>query len=1211
MSRSRILLLFLVFVALLGSVTYFVLLRAGASTGLVEAMLGKAIRRDLFQLASAQIDVTSGTVTIRDFKLDNPVGRQPLLAAQQVSVQVSTNPLGELGVPQRIDLHKLELHLSLADGELPELGQILTAATGAPQKPTKEHEIPALRITDSIVHLRFAPARPAVTFRDVRVSFLPVADQPGRMVLQGSMVSPHGHRLEIHGEGAPRDEQFKAVLSVAGVPIAPEQVEAFHAGAARYLQASGVRGKVDKAQIWAEVHARGTPGPRVTGGVTVDMAELSCSPAEFPYPLDGGRGKVVATLHDGGTVAFEVTREEPTSKLSMTGRVTQCFADPQLTVEVVAHDVPFDQRLQRALAESSHHVVREVYAALRPTAGTLSGTAQVYLTAPGQQVRAALDLDLKDVTAAYHGFLCSDGKRRGFPYPLHSLSGKVSVRPDMVTLHGLDARDHREHRVTISGTVALTGNQGYPSIDIHGEALEFSGEVRKALDQLVSDGGLIYDQYAPRGNADVDCQVRRTADTFGFSVELRPKRASVAYAPFPYRLEQVTGRVAITDSGVWIDLEGARGPAKATVRGKFLFDCHPAVVHPPPDGLRSELWVRGTGVAFDGELRQAVQAFDAKLDQLWEGSQPRGSLGVEFTMWRGARETSDNFDMHLAVRDGSIKLREFPLPMRQMEGDLFVHGTGNTARCDISPLRGVIANGPDEPPARVLVQGTIRNDSKGLSSDVTTVIRRLRLTESVGDALHAGGVFDHAVWSALALDGYVDVTAHQHRATGASRLDQRFRVHLRDVCSAAPMLPGKAHDIRGEIVVANGNATFERLEGSVDSSRLEAWQGSLRSEDGAMVFELLASAESIPVDARLANLMSPPLRKAYLACNPSGRAKLNKVGLRFRFPADGSAFQAGFKGDIELRDLDLDVGLPGGHTLRNLTGTVSIKDGRIDDKGGRLEGQLRGTRFALSNQQIHDIHCRFLLDRERLTVHDLSCSFAGGTVLANGQDKLSLKYEFAGEGNLQAFVLFRGLRLERLLRGDGPALPKARGKLEGRLWLDKLQGSDFLNMSGRGEFVVSEGKLGAVPLFSAIYSYIREEKRPQFDMGKAVFELANQKVKLTEFHARSNLLKIEGTGWLDLDGYINVELHVPRIYGSATDILIVPTLINKVMSNILKVRVIGYLRNPILEPVPLFGTPPKRLPLTPIPPLPGSTGNESTPPAPTPAATSPGTKSGG
>lgn len=1182
MSRRQIFSLFFIFLLLLGGGTLLVLRQTGAAKGMVHELLSKVIRGDLLRLRDADFDLTSGRMTVNQLEIRDPelaATEDPILAVDKMEVDVETNPLGEVGAVRRVRLEGLNLKLDLSAGETPNFGRFLQEAGIGAQTSSGTMSLPALEVHDSKVDIRFAPGQAPVPFHDLNMEILPLEADPKRMQITGRMLSPLGETAEITGSGNPETGDWRALVKMEKVPLRPDQARAFHPRAAELLRANEMRGMATSVTIWMERSAV-EGGHDTQGGISAELTDLQIRAKEFPYPLVAVRGRLNANLADGGTLHFELHKNSADADLHAKGQITAAFsARPQIDVEVRLEDLLLGETFVQALQASQSDLAQRVDRALRPRGGRVD--VRLRMHNPKDELKLVAEASFKGVSAAYHGFV-HEGQRIGFPYPLRDVQGKLRVEPDRLILDGIRAVDSDGKPLRIAGEINYVDDRPFPQLRILGEGLRFSPAIREALGSLLEDGEAIYDEYAPQGDCDVEVLVDHSA-TGGrhFEVELRPREASAAYLEFPYRVPKLTGSIKIAASGVEVDLRGGRSAAQpVSIHGRFLFDAE------REDRLRSELWIKGKGLPLDADLQAACGRVAPSVPAFWDFARPRGQVDAEVTLWAEAGESKLHYDIHLGVRDSSVSLQTFPLPIENIRGDVFIHGIDEDLRCDLSPLRGEIVNGRGQAPARVLVQGTVRQSARGVETDVTSIVQDLRLGEGVGEALRKSGTLDARTWQELQLGGLIDVTAHQRKGVDDTGFNQRFQVHLRGVESRAAFLPGRAHDLRGEIVVEDGKAQALEIHGKLDETGLRIDAGLLSTVDNAIQLECRVTATDFPVDDRLARMLGGSARERFLARRWRGRVDLNGVTLQLRFPLDGSASnRAGLSGDLQVRDLSFDCGLPEPEGLRHVSGMLRIEEASIDSLGAVLKAQLVDGGLQLAGTQLHDLGARVDLRDEELRIYRLNCSLAGGKLRAAGPEDIALYYKLSGAGQLMAWLRFSDMSLQDLLRSRGLMLTKVRGDLAGELIIAELVGDDFLNMEAHGEVLVGNGRLGTVPIFAAIYSHLKAEHRPQFTAGKAAFKIHDQRIDFTELNARSDLFKVEGSGTLDMDGFLDVRLNIPQLFGSAASILILPPLLNKVVSELVSFQVYGNIRSPRAQPLWLGSRPKGRPGLRPIPPI--------------------------
>lgn len=1185
LSHRRIIFLFFAFLATLVGSTYYFLFRAGAATSFVEELIGKSIRRNLFALDAAEIDLVEGRLTIRNFKLSDPKKAgpdSPLLSVEMVQVELETNPLEEIGAVRRVSLHQLEINLSLAENQAPDFSQIFEQA-GVSPPGTGEMPFPIITVTDSRVRLQLAPERPSILFQDLQLTIQPIDGEPDSIDLVGSMVSPLGHKITIRGGGNLQTRSFRTVLSLGNIPIKPEQAAVYQEEVRHYLDAAKVRGRIDKARIWMEYRDNSAAAP-FRSGVAIEFSDLDIAPPYLPYLITGASGKLFAESSNGGRIRFELRQNSVNGNLTARGEIHRSLeADRSFDIHVHADDLLVGPRLLTAIDEGKISALKDFKAAFDPRDGRISGDIQISMKAMATKAHAIADLSFKGLTARFVGFPKPGGTRTNFPYPMHNVTGKIAIRPDAVILHSMTARDPAGALVTIHGQITeLKTGRPRINLDVMAREITFSKALRQALESSLEDGAAIYDEYAPRGKTDIEVRLRDLGKGSEFSVTLLPRAAEVTYAGFPLRVRRLTGSVVITAASARIDLRGACGDAALKINGRFLFAGAATTTGP-----RTELWVKGTNLSFDSEIYTAVNRFDTDIGDFWRDLSPKGRFDTEVTLWRAPGAEDFSYDLHLQLKNASVEFTQLPMPVEKLTGDLFFHGEGKTCRCDLSPVRGEIHNGRGQPPASVLLQGTLLNLGSDLSADVTCIVQRLRLTDELGTALQKGGIVTEKLWSSLELDGFADVNAIFLRKPGQPDTERSFEIRLRDVSSTADLLPGTARDLHGEILVVGDQARFKKIEGKIDETKIVIFDGSVQRSGTDTVVEFTATANSFPIDERLANTMSGRMKQTFLDRGMRGRVRLNDVRVKFKFPDSGAAFESEFSGDIEARNLFMDVGLPGGQSLKHLTGTVTITKGSANANGGQMVGQLSNVQFELSRHQIHALNSEFALDTSKFRLHNLSFQAAGGTIQGgNSADSRCFEYEFTERGKIYAYLTYQNLKLHELLKNEALSHSKVRGTCNGKVIIHKLEGGDFLDMQASGDIGVHDGKLGTVPLFSAIYKHIKEDKRPQFTMGRVDFVMNKRKIVLSEFNVRSSLFKVEGKGTLDMDGYMDIDLSVPKLFGSAASLLILPPLLNEVIAKFARFKVYGYIRDPQIEHVMLFSEGFARQSLAPIPPVP-------------------------
>lgn len=1180
MTRKRIFLFYGAFLAVLLVATYVVLRETGVSRVFVENLLARVLVRERFRLERANVDLGGGTVTLRGFEVASSDGAPApaRLAVDRVEVGVSTNPLGDVGAVRRVRVERLHLSLDISDGRAPDLGELFLAAT--PERPRRRQTtLPPIQVLDSRISLRISPSGEPIDFTGVNLELLPEATDGTRVVLSGTMVAPDGYRVTVSGGGDVATAGFRAQLVLDDVPLSPDIARPYSSDGVDFLRSIGIGGRARRVAIWVEqrpVEAASPADATVTAGVNLDLDDVSCALPQLPYPLVGASARISANTRANGSVKFRISNRSIDGDVDANGSLTGVFAGaPLADVQIRARDVLVGPALGRALMAERH--TAEIWTAFEPSGGRADADVYLENDEPGRPMRAALDLTLRGVGARYVGFLTQDGERRwGFPLPLRDVTGQIQLRDRVVHVHDVRATSPAGD-LSIDGSVVRTPAGTAVDLDLQSREMRFGDEVREALEVLLPGLSRTYDEYGARGAAALDVRLRLGPghDRPGAYVHIEPLAASATWAGFPVRVDGLRGAIDIGPDGIRFDLSGDRGGRALRLDGRFLHSDDPEV-----DRMSAELWIDAKQIAFDREVRAALEHLSPSVGRTCDFLGLEATADCEVSLWRDRRDEQFRYDIRVDLLHGNALLENLHVPIRELRGPVFIHGAGATSRVDVSTVRGRIENRPGQRPADVLVQGTVHVDRDGYAMDVTSVVRHLQLTDEIGDAMDRNGTFDLATWRVLRPDGYVDVVSRQTRRLGQDAIDHQLRLQLDGVSSSAAILPAPALGMYGEVVVEAGEARFQDIRGTMAGAAIHCSNGYARHVEGASEFAATVSADDFPVDDRLANLMAGPLAKTYRDRQVRGAVKIDELNLHFRFPDEQSTFESRIDGRFFLRDVSFVLGT----AIEDVDGLWSIGEGLFRSDGGSISGTFDNGALTILGHRVSGIDASFDADQRRFAMSSVAARVHNGFVEGKPNDDGSdLVYEFGDPGVLRSRLAWRDVSLGDVLRARGMVGDAYQGNLSGELDLEELVGARFIDMRGSGHVQIGEGRLGEVPIFTAIYSYLAPRRRPRFDSGRIDFRVGDRRISLDRVELSSSLLTAQAEGSIDMDGYIRMLIDFPDFFGKAADWLVLPQVIRALTSKVVRFDVYGYLRNPQARPRWLWQGEPPREPIGPIP----------------------------
>lgn len=1182
MTWKRTFLLFLACFVVLATGTWIVLRQTGVATSLVRDALAAALAAP-FELEAAEIDLPRGLITVRGLQVADPRGgAAPLLTAAEVRVSVNTNPLGAVGQVHKVVIAGLAIpDLRVTGPDALRLGDIVREGAGT----AGAGGCPEIVIEDAVVGVRFSPSAPPLRFEHVDLEVLPAEPDGTTAVLAGAMTTPIGTRVQLGGQGDLANLTLRVTAKAEGLEISRRAVEPFSPAAAAQLAATGVRGRVPSAQLWFEYDGRRDTAPR--GGFLAELTDVSFSAGHLllgegtgpdPRPIEHLSGKISGQLQDGGTVTVMLQSPADGEQFAIAGTLRRLFGaapDGDLRVGVTA------LRIDAALLDGAraHPAAANIVDAigLEPM-GDVDATVDLHLAE--NRVRVELDAHVRGTAATYHGFAREDGSRQGFPMRLTDVAGSVRLRGQTLHVQGVRARDSQGARLEFDGSFPLGDDAPPGSIVARATGLVFRPELRSALLGLGSDLAPHYDDYAPAGITDAEVRISDLGhDRMGsLLVRIQPRQAEASWLHLPCRVHKLHGRVEIDQHGVVLDLTGERSDRPLAVRGRFRVDDSAAPGRPGDDAHRHELWVRSEGLLLDDELRQGLITLVPRLAGAFDTLVPSGRLAAELAFWQAAGAPRPSYDLRINLLDVGIQPSLLPAAVRSVTGTVFVHGDGDDSRAELQLVRGGVVQLDGAAPAQVLVSGSVATTGGDTEIDLSTVVMGLRLDAQLADVLDRTGAFSRASWDVFAPSGSIDVTArHQHRLGGGAPR-QHLRVQLRDVSSNAAILPAPASGLTGEVIVADGTATFRDVRGLIGSAPITVREGRIFHETDATRVRAIVTADDFPVNDDLARLFGDsPLRETYLRRQPRGRVKITELKLEFSIPdraAGAGDFDLRFSGQLLARNCAFVLAVP----IEEANGVLTVRDGSVNSGGGQISGSLSGLSMTVLGRHVTDLDASFVATPADFTFGDLGLRLHGGRVTGI-ENAPHLRYATAGEGTLTANLQWQGVRLSELL-GDG-SRSGLRGSVNGQFRLDSLPGTRLLDMRGTGNLQVSAGKLGEVPLFRGIYALL--QRHPQFTGAELDFVLGDRRVDIPKLALTSQLVDVRGKGSLTMDGYLDMTLELPSLFGDGADFLILPQLLHNAFSKVVEFKVHGYLRAPVVTPVVLFQGTPGRRPLEPIP----------------------------
>lgn len=492
------------------------------------------------------------------------------------------------------------------------------------------------------------------------------------------------------------------------------------------------------------------------------------------------------------------------------------------------------------------------------------------------------------------------------------------------------------------GRVQATGwvkhETGAMQIDFTIEDLELSDPaVRRALGE---EGGLLFDQFAPRGIVDAKGTVRRErGGEIEWSVDVVLEDTTFEFIGhltedgkregFPYTVEQATGRVFLRPGSVsFEDVVGFHRGAEITLRGRdkqswqggetgrILFT---------DAGSDIRLTVEVVNMRVDEDLERAVAG--SEFAGIFDTFQLAGVIDkVEIDIQRipGVDELSKG-EIRLQLEGEQFRYAPFPIPVEDVRGTIVVerpvlpgegagvHRRGRRIGFDVT---GWLEGAPIRAQAEII--GHEDTGRLQIEADGVPLAGALTRTILTADETREGLA---PVWQWLEPRGRADVVASipLREDPEPMQLTTRLKgasIRLDAIESPAPI---ELADLSGELIVDGDDVRFADVRGTLLGSPTRVTGTMLGGPEGR--WDLRVEAEPVRLTSRLLEGL------AHLT--PDGN--LLPDGMRFEpggrlgFSADitrEAGTDTGLELDLTATDVDVDVRIP-------KTGVVHVSGERV------------------------------------------------------------------------------------------------------------------------------------------------------------------------------------------------------------------------------------------------------------------------------------------
>lgn len=656
-----------------------------------------------------------------------------------------------------------------------------------------------------------------------------------------------------------------------------------------------------KYQLTGSIHVTGRAGAEPDTQqwtIELDGASIRLPEAEGGLTLDRLHGQIVLTA-DGVEVRDLTGRlvEAGGATFACGGSYMGYAPDSPLRMQVVCDDLAFPMEVtgQGRLSQ----LLRQVQQQLAPE-GPAEVSAEIRREQGGQVA----------VTGAIRPRQMAVTVER-FPYRFERITGAIGFSAEAITLEELRAH-HDATELLIQGELTHLNDcpAGRVRATVTGlgldddllAALVAAGEpatqpasapVEDDCDRLTGGsatrdqaggknlGQALWDTLSPAGVCNLELDLSRESQPDAeWQSELAvifDGRASMSYVDFPYRLEELTGRMVMAGGSIRLhDLRGRHGPAGATINGWVddLSQRWPAL----------HLEIEGVDVPLRADLGEAMAA-----DSMGPASEVYASFhfagedaraNISATIDRPEPDVMPRYDIRATIQNARLRYDYFPYPLRDV-----------TAMVAIDSDEVVLDRFSARAGTRGALTGSGRVDirHRPVGLDLEFAGTNIELNDDLGQALRVVGTGltsaqaaeqevqspTGKVWDLVNPSGLTDLAITLSRPGGQPDADVDYELDLtpRDATVRYRPFPYPVRSIQGRVHAVPGRVELLQLQGGSAVTPITASGVITTGPDGDQA-DLTITAQAVPIDRELIESLPETIGGVLSNIEPGGEVDL-------------------------------------------------------------------------------------------------------------------------------------------------------------------------------------------------------------------------------------------------------------------------------------------------------------------------------------------------
>jgi len=413
----------------------------------------------------------------------------------------------------------------------------------------------------------------------------------------------------------------------------------------------------------------------------------------------------------------------------------------------------------------------------------------------------------------------------------------------------------------------------------------------------------------------------------------------------------------------------------------------------------------------------------------------------------------------------------------------------------------------------------------------------------------------------LALDGHFDLTGELQLTDADTPTTPDIELFLRGNSLTLDKLV--LDDLQGAVTISDGALNGHEVEATLSGAPVKLTGARFvfapTEADGATFFSTHLHAENLPLGReQMGAFLEPEALDSLLDdFDWHGSVDLEDITLVLDREPDGR-LAVRISGALTPNAMHMVFGAP----VDISTAEVELVEFVLEGERARAWGRVKGLFGALADREVRDGELLFSYVDQRLTIQGLDSSFAGGQLRSlGGGTATALAVDLAPPHHFSLGMELKGAEAGSLLEGAFGGAEENRGLVDAAIRFEATPG-DILAASGAGWLRVREARLWSIPVFRELFKQLGFDATGVFDSMRTNFAIQDGAFELRDMKAHSPLLKLVGSGRLDMNGNLESDLEVR--YGLVDKLGPLRFLVYWFQNSILRVQIRGDLHRPVV-----------------------------------------------